>query len=141
MTNPSSFSANYVTDSWSIYTMTSALAYIDGIYSGLLATPPLIGQTVTVLLVEMDSYVVNTNTNFRILFLPGTSLTSDAIVDVYFPDGFATAASTTNICTLLQGVDFNMQCTFTNYPSGYIYKIELLNPCPSQCASSTAYIY
>jgi hypothetical protein len=43
MTNPSAFSANYATDSWSIYTMTSANAYIDGIYTGLLATPPLVG--------------------------------------------------------------------------------------------------
>lgn len=81
--------------------MTSAKAYIDGIYNGLLATPPLIGQTVQVLVVEMDSYVVNTNTNFRILLLPGSSFTSDALFDVYFPDGFATAAATSNTCTLL----------------------------------------
>lgn len=46
MFNPNFFSANSATDSWKIYTMTSTYEYIDGISSGIIATPSLIGMIV-----------------------------------------------------------------------------------------------
>ena len=49
MSNPAFLSANLVTDSWQIYTMDSNKNYIDGISTGIIAQPPLVGKTAIIL--------------------------------------------------------------------------------------------
>ena len=66
MTNPNFLSANSVTSSWSIYTTDSSKNYIDGISSGLKATPNLVGITVTVSTVQIDNAVVGAVNYFKI---------------------------------------------------------------------------
>jgi hypothetical protein len=47
--NPSFFTANAVTSTWEVYTMNSSYEKIDGLSTGIIATPDLLGQSVLVL--------------------------------------------------------------------------------------------
>lgn len=53
---------NDVTSSWSVYTMNSAKEYIDGQYSGLVASPDLIGKISIIQGAEIESNTVAENT-------------------------------------------------------------------------------
>jgi hypothetical protein len=64
MYNPSRLSANQATSSWAIYTMDSNKYLIDGISSGVMATPPLYGLPVTVVEAFVVSDITYASTNF-----------------------------------------------------------------------------
>ena len=66
--------------------MNSAKEYIDGISSGLQATPDLIGKISLITGVELENNTVAQNTFINFLVIPGTDFLSNAIFDIYFPD-------------------------------------------------------
>lgn len=69
--------------------MNSEKEYIDGLDTGLKATPDLIGKTAIIKGVDLDNNTVSELTMINFLVVPGTDFTNLAIFDFYFPDQFA----------------------------------------------------
>lgn len=140
MTNPNTFSANSVTSTWQIYTMNANKEYIDGIYSGLKAYPDLIGKTALIQALSVDDLVVGRDTTLKIGLVTGSQMTTDAIIDLYFPDQFAWYRNN-NDCAVTVGNRYTLSCAFSYYSSGFIYKVSIYNACPQQCSSDVTYYY
>jgi len=139
-TNPTLFTANEVTSTWQIYTMNSDKEYIDGIDSGVEATPELTGKNVIVLDAELEDPIVYTSTYFKIKLQTGNYFDNSAIFDIYFPDELFYYDQKTQCFQILSST-IGFYCDFTYFDSGYIEKVTLYNPCPFECQASTSYIY
>lgn len=61
---------------------------IDGVSTGLLAEPKLIGKTSLITAIDLEDDIVARNTYLTIAIMTGGDMTADAIFDLYFPDGF-----------------------------------------------------
>ncbi|CDW89223.1 UNKNOWN [Stylonychia lemnae] len=138
--NPSSFLSNSGTSSWGVYTMNSNKEYIDGQYSGLKATPDLIGKTAIIKAIEIEDTTVLSKTYMTFLIVPGAQFTSEALFDFYFPDQLSSYYGN-NICYVVIGSFVGMSCQFSFYPSGYIQKVILSKPCPYGCEETGIYLF
>ena len=67
-------------------------------------------------------------------------MTSDAIFDVYFPDGFVKYRNDNN-CYVVLGTQVKLDCVFSSYASGYVYKVSIQKACPNNCDQSTSYYF
>jgi len=70
--------------------MNSFKQYIDGVTTGVIASPPLVGVNSVITAISLEQPYVGRTNYLQIGVIPGTDLTSNALFDIYFPDLFAT---------------------------------------------------
>jgi hypothetical protein len=124
--NPNQLSANVATTSWELYTATSSSYYIDGAYENLRPQPDLQGVAVSLSMVELDSLIVNKESNLNIGFLPNSDLPADATIEIILPPEFARVPSKKR-CSQISPSAVSLSCEYVE-TDGYVSSIIVNNP-------------
>lgn len=85
--------------------MNNLKEYIDGNYTYLRAQPALYGVIATISALSLEENFVGRITNLKIGIMTRTDMTTDALIDVYFPDQFSlpNSAATLQTCAVTLG--------------------------------------
>jgi hypothetical protein len=140
LSNPNFFAANNVASSWQIYTMNKDKEYIDGVSSGVKARPDLLGKQAVITAISLEHPYVGRETFLKIGIIAGSDMTSEAVYDLYLPGNFAFARNN-DACSTIVGSRTYFTCQYEKIEGGYVSKITLTKPCPSECKEQQTYYY